>query len=116
GGARLGAKRRFDLFELDPIPADLDLAIEAAEDLECAVLAPASEVARSIQPPRPTMRMRGHALGGEIRPPEVGAGESDAGKADLTRHADWLHGVAAPGQHQHVAVGDRAADRHATVR
>ena len=42
----------FDLAQLDPEAADLDLVVDAAEVLEVAVLEPAGEVAGAVEPRR----------------------------------------------------------------
>ena len=38
-----------DLRELNPVPAELDLPVASTEELECSVLAPAPEVAASVE-------------------------------------------------------------------
>ena len=47
---RVLRERRFDLAELDAMPADLHLVIDAAQELEPPVLAPPREVAGPVEP------------------------------------------------------------------
>src|SRR6185369_236630 len=64
---------RLDLLRLDAETADLDLLVEAAEELDCAVWAPAHPVARAVEA-RPGLAgqgIRDEALGREVRTPEV---------------------------------------------
>src|SRR4051794_24889236 len=49
GYRRVLAQRDLDLAQLDPIPAQLDLPIDPAHELDLTVLAPARQIARPIQ-------------------------------------------------------------------
>ena len=46
----MGRERRLDLPQLDPVAADLDLVVGAAEELEAAVRQQAGAVAGAVQP------------------------------------------------------------------
>ncbi len=48
--ARVGAQRRLDLAQFDPVAADLDLVVDPAEELQLAVRQPAYPVAGAVQP------------------------------------------------------------------
>src|SRR4029079_11579440 len=72
------AEARLDLSELDAEAADLDLVVGAAEVVEGAVVAEASQVAGSVEAEAVLERARDEALGGEVGPSVIAAGELEA--------------------------------------
>ena len=69
----------FDLAQLDPIAAELDLVIDAAEVLELAVLEPAGEVAAPVEPAAGgAVRVGKEAFRGQLVTVEVAAGDTGA--------------------------------------
>ena len=73
---------------------------------------PAREVARAVEP-RSRLDAAGigdEALGGQVRPPEVAAGEAGAADAELPRHPD-RHRLPAAVEQMDAVIGDRPADR-----
>ena len=65
GHARQRVKRRFDFAELDPLPADLELPVAAAEILQRPVAQPAGRVARLVEPRAAAKRVGHEPLGRE---------------------------------------------------
>src|SRR5262249_16022798 len=59
---------RFDLAQLDAQAADLDLVVDAPEELEVAVRQPAHEIAGPVQPRSRRKRIGNELLGGEPGP------------------------------------------------
>ena len=99
GGDRLAHRgvlrqRRLHLAQLDAHAAQLDLMVDAAQVLEGAVGAPARPVSGPIEPGAGLRVPRvGHeALGGEVGPVEVAAGQADAAEMELAGHAG-RHGL-----------------------
>ena len=77
-------ERRLDLAELDAEAAHLDLVVDPAEELELAVRPVAREVAGAVEALARRAERVGHeALGGQLRPVEVAAGEAGAAQAEL---------------------------------
>ena len=76
-------QRGLDLAQLDAEAAHLDLVVDAAEELERAVGQPARQVAGAVEPRArlAAERVGDEALGGQVRPAEVAAGQ--AGAADV---------------------------------
>ena len=83
-------QHRLDLAQLDPEAADLDLVVEPAEELEVAVRPLARQVAGAVEPRagRLAERVGDEALGRELRPVEVAAGQAGAADVQLAGHAD----------------------------
>jgi hypothetical protein len=81
-------QRRLDLPRLDAEAAHLELLVGPPQVLQLAVRAAAGEVARAVEPrARVSGKWVGHEpLGGQLRPPEVPAGDAAAADADLPRH------------------------------
>jgi hypothetical protein len=73
----------FDFAELDAMPAELDLMIDAALELEHSVAPPAATIARAIQAPTryACIGIRHEPLGGEIGSTVITA--RDAASADV---------------------------------
>ena len=110
---RQARERRLDLAELDAHAADLHLTVEAAQVLDCAVGAPASEVAAPVEA-RPRLRAPGvgdEALGGRLGAAEIAACEAGAADRDLAARPLRREPPALVEQMDAV-VGDRPADRH----
>ena len=70
---RLAKQERFDLAELDPVAADLDLMVGPAEELELAFGRPAHQIAGPVHPSGRRKRIRDEALGIELGPGVVAA-------------------------------------------
>jgi hypothetical protein len=109
--ARLGGERRFDLAELDPHAAELDLMVAAAAELDRAVVPVARQVARAIQAIAEPGEGTGHECGGrpgrvaQVADPDAGAAQIQfAGDAD--RHRRQLRV-----ENDRVRVCDRLPDR-----
>ena len=88
--AGFGSERGLGLRRLHPIAADFDLLVEAAEELDRAVVAPAHAVTRPIEP-RP--RIRRERIGHELLRRQLGTVEITgrqpvAADVELTRHAN----------------------------
>ena len=108
---RMAFEGCLDLFELDPVAADLHLLVAAAEELERSLSALAHPVAGAV----PAFARRSAEGGGEesgrrlLRPTEVGAGEAGtrdvelAGRAEGHRAQEAINDVKAGG-------GDRSAN------
>ena len=75
---RVAQEGRLDLAGLDAEAADLHLPVAPAEELDGAVRPPAGEVAGAVEPLALLGREEvGHeALGGQIRPAAIAAGEA----------------------------------------
>src|SRR6185295_13223516 len=86
----------FDLTELDPEAAQLDLVIDASEVFDRAVTAEARAVARSIESSvLPAERIRDEAFGRQRRLPPVATRDLNSSDVELSGHADRrrLHSV-----------------------
>ena len=83
-------ERGLDLAELDAVAADLDLVVDAAEELELAVGPPAGEVAGAVEPRArlAAERVGDEALGGQVGPVEVAARHAGAADVELAGDAD----------------------------
>src|SRR6185436_4485295 len=66
------AEGRLDLAELDAEATDLDLVIDAPDELEVAVREPADEIARAVQATW-SERVRHEAFFGQVRAIEIAA-------------------------------------------
>ena len=108
----MAAQRVLDLAQLDAVPADLDLAVLAAEELERPVRTAAGTVARAVEP---RLERRAHeALRGQRGVAGVAARQPGAGEMQLARDADRDR-LAGAVEHVGARVGDRAADRQVAV-
>ena len=98
--ARLAADETLDLAELDADAADLGLRVGSAKEIEGAVTAAADQVASLVE--QAAIGGGDEALGGELRPLPVAAGDADAAQPQLAGDAD---GDLVP-----AGVDDMAAD------
>ncbi|GCB53448.1 hypothetical protein SNL152K_10805 [Streptomyces sp. NL15-2K] len=108
--AGAAGERGLDLAEFDPVAANLDLEVVAAEVLDRAVAPLPHQVTGAVQ--AALAEGVGHeALGGEFRAVQVAAGELDTAEVEL---ADGVGGQRPAGrvQHVHLGVVDGGADRH----
>ncbi len=99
-----------DLARLDPEAAQLDLAVDPAEELDRAVGPPADQVAGAVHPLAGGEGIGDEPLGGQRGPAPVAAGQAGPGHVQLAGHAgrDGLQaGVQDVGAH----VVERGADR-----
>src|SRR6185369_4538717 len=101
-----------DLAELDAVAADLDLMVGPAQELQVAVRPMAHQVSGAVEPPAASGAERvGHeTLGGQVRPPEIAAGEGGAADAQLPRDAN-RHRPQPPVEDAEREVVDRPPDR-----
>ena len=108
---RVLGQPRLDLAQLDAEAADLDLVVDAAEELDAAVGQPAAPGRRSGTAARRARRERvgDEALGGQLGPVEIAAGHAGAADVDLAGHAD-RHRLPLRVQDVEPGVGDRPAD------
>ena len=110
---RVPVERRLDLAQFDAQAPEFDLEVEAPQELQRAVGAPARHVAGAVQPraglSRPRVGVEGG--GGALRVVQVAAAHADASDAQLAGHADRQR---LPVRVQHVQphVRQRPADRH----
>src|SRR5690606_6333263 len=95
-----------DFAELDPKAAHLHLVVQAAEVLQASVVAPANEVAGSIDPFPFPERTVDECLLCQVRPVHVAIGDARAADPQLARYADRLH-LHVLAQHVAGRVGDR---------
>ena len=109
------AQRLFDLARLDPVAADLQLLVQAAQVGQPAIRAPASEVAGAVDRARHLQQRAGHeGRGGLVRLAPVPFADAD------TRHADFpdrtqRHQLPPDVQQHQLQVRQRPADRHGGV-
>ena len=110
---RVAGEQGLDLPGLDPEAADLDLLVDAAEELDAAVRQVARQVARAIEPrPGLTAVWIGHeALGGQVRPPEIAPCQARAAQAQLARRAGRRRPAGIVHDHR-PHVSERPAQRH----
>ena len=116
GARHLGVarERRLDLPQLDAEPPHLDLVVPPAEELNAPVAPPPPEVAGAIQAASGAPWIGAEAVGRQVRPAEIAAGEAAPAEPDLARHAreDRLQ----VGVEQQRAVARRGqADRRRAV-
>ena len=86
----MAGERALDLPQLDAEAAQLDLMVDAAEVLEVAGPAggePGPPCGRGARPARHE-GIGDEPLGGQVRPPEIAAGEPGAADVDLAGNAD----------------------------
>src|SRR5258706_9854011 len=92
--------------------ADLDLVVEAAEDLDQAVGAPARAISRAVEAAiRPARgRVGAETLGGQRRLAGVAQRDAVASRDELAGHANG-HGLPVAVEDPHGRIRDRAPDR-----
>src|SRR5439155_5655898 len=100
-----------DLAELDAEPAQLDLVVQPAEELDAAVRAAAHQVAGAVQPVAAAVGVGvGHeALRGQVGPGEVPASQPGAADVQLAGDAERRQ-PAGLVEYLQVGVRDRLAD------
>src|ERR1700722_16435914 len=108
---RISANNGLDLARLDAESANLDLFVDAPDDLKYAVGSVASHIPRSIHALAGMLaeRIRHEGSGRLLRLIDVAASDADAAHIQLSANADgnWaLRRV----QHISLRVGDRPAD------
>src|SRR5690606_38875401 len=82
--ARVSGEDSLHLARLDPHAADLQLAVEAAEELQHRLIpAPPGPVAGAVEPAA-AVRVGDEPLVGEVRPAQVAVGEPGTGQAQLS--------------------------------
>ncbi len=88
GQAGVAAQYGLDLAEFDAEPADLDLVVGAAHELQQSCVGPAGQVAGAVHPAPGRAEGIGHeALRRQVRAPVVAAGQSRAGQVQLSGDA-----------------------------
>ena len=112
--SRQRGERRLDLPQLDAEAADLDLMVEAAEELQVAVRPVAGAVARAVEPGagRGAPRVGDELAGGQLRLPGVAVGQAVAADVEVPRHAGRAGGEP-PVEHVVARVVDRPPVRDA---
>src|SRR6185436_12054947 len=112
GHARVPAEHCLDLSELDAITAELDLMIDAANELDVTACAIAREVAGAVQAGAGlgAERTLDEALGGELSAIEIATHHAGAADEELARDAD-RHRLQVAIDNVNLRVGDRPADR-----
>ena len=105
-------ERAFDLGELDAVPADLHLAIEAPEEFDGAVRSAARAIPGAVEAGRGIgdEGMGHEALGRELRRSEIAAREPGPSDVDLPGNADGRR-LAIAVEDVDLGVRDRPADR-----
>jgi hypothetical protein len=106
-------ERCFDLAGLDAETPDLDLVVDAAQELDVSVVQVAGEVSGAVEACSGGVGERiGHeALGGEGRAVEIAACEARSSDVELSGDA-FGHGVRVGVEEIDVCVLDGASDRH----
>ncbi len=117
---RVPGEDRLDLPQLHPHAADLDLVVDAAQEVEAPVREPADEVAGPVHPfprlsPRGAPRVGQEPLRRQLRPPQVATGETRAADVELARHS-FGDGLPVGVQHVDPRVRDGPADRREAPR
>lgn len=96
---------------LDALAADLHLVVQPAQVFQGAILAPAHEITRAIEPRTRFERIGHEAFRRETRPGSVAAREPGAAQEQLARRAR-RHGLKRGIEHVGAQSGDGPADRH----
>src|SRR6266496_798451 len=113
GGLDVGVAGQvvFDFAQLDADPADLDLAVQAAQELELAVGAPLGQVAGAVHALAGgrAVGLWQEPFGGQLGAAQVAAGDAGAGHVQLAGDADGGQ-VAVAVQHPGAVVGHGLAD------
>ncbi len=113
GERRMAREHGLDLARFDADAADLDLVIEAPEEVELAVRPCSRKIAGGVQPRARNRRerIRHEDRGGAPRLAEIAAADPDAADPQLAGHADRRL-QPPPVDHVELQVRHRAADRH----
>ncbi|GJF01358.1 hypothetical protein PSD17_03220 [Pseudonocardia sp. D17] len=108
---RVRRQRGLDLLRLQPHPADLDLVVDAAEELQRPVRVPAGEVAGAVEARARRVEGVGDEPGrGDARRVDVAAAEQEPGRVQLAADAD-RYGPQALVEHVDLGVRVGPADR-----
>jgi hypothetical protein len=112
GDRGVGGERRLDLPRLDSDAADLHLEVQTAQVLQVSGRQPAHAVAGAVQAlsREGGKRIRYEALGREVRPAQVAAGQ-EATETELPRHSR-RHQVSPAVEDSRRPVRHRPPDRH----
>ncbi len=100
-----------DLAQLDTETAELDLMIEASNELNLSIRPVPAQVAGLVHPRSGLAeRIRPECSRRQFRPPVVSARDSRAGDEDFARHAnrDWLQLSV---ENVNLRIGNRMSDR-----
>ena len=102
---------RLDVAEVDPVPADLHLVVDAADHLEPAVRERPAHVAGAVEQRAGLERVQHELLRGQQRVVDVALADADAGDADLAAlpRRERLQVLV---EDVDAGVEDRLADRH----
>ncbi len=100
----------FDFRQLDPVPAQFDLLVAAAEVFDHPVCTPASQVTGAVQATF-ELRMVDKGVSGALRVVQIAAADADAPDTNFPGHAN-RHRAQGFVQHIQAVVGGRLADGH----
>ena len=109
----MAVEHRLDLAELDAVTADLDLVVGAAGELDVAGRVDPHDVAGGVHAAH--AGAVDEALGGQLGPVVVAAGDALAADVQLAERAE-REPAAGGVEHEDRRVGDRRADRDRRVR
>ena len=109
----VAADHGFDFAKLDAEPAQFDLPVEAAHELQRAVAQAAHPIARAVEPIawRPTERIGDEAFGRQRRLIQIPSCQAVSTQIQLPSHAD-RNLVQVRVQHVRPGIGDGRADGH----
>ena len=110
---RVVAEHGFDLADLDPEAANLDLVIDAAEEVEESVGEISNEVSRLVEPGSRLLRegVGDEALRRELRSAPVPSSEAFSADVELARYTA-RNGPQVPIEHVDLHVPDGLPERH----
>ncbi len=112
GDAWLGDECGSYFAEFDAVAADLDLVVDAAEELDGSVVPPAGEVSGAVHAAaRRAVYVREELVGGAGRVAHVAAGHAGAADEEFAHGADG-DGLEVGVEDTHGHVGQGAADGH----
>ena len=106
---RMPRECRLDLAELDSVPIDLDLIVEATEVLESPVRTVPHEIAGTIHPAGAGKRICHEPRGSEVRAVEIPAHHAHSADVEFPRSPAW-HALLALVQNVHQRVDDRSSN------
>ncbi|CAG2394004.1 hypothetical protein BCCR75501_06952 [Burkholderia sola] len=110
-------QRRLDFRGLDPVAAQLHLAVAPAEVMQRAVMRPVADVAAAVHAGARLAAVRiGHERGrGQVRPVRVAVRDAEPCDVDVARRAGRQR-IQRVVEHVHRRALDRHADRHRAPR
>ena len=101
-----------DFAEFDPVAADLDLLIGAAEILHLPITAPAHQIAGPVHPrPRAAERASDETRCGQLGPPDISHSDATTGHIQLPRNT-WRQFPQPAIKDEQCGPGCRRADRN----